>query len=395
MRLKKRLIQSCVSLVLLCSVATGAWSEILSLSGTANTSMLEPGQSQSVVITWTGSATGGEEGGSPLFFDAGEWFDSTGTLLEVSRTRLSPTDLEIPLTGGNTFEFTLRDPQVLSPELLNRALAVGNTIVFRRVFTQDGDRRTGEVVFQIGAPPATREASALIPVALDVRFDSQRTVEVVPNHAALGAYARFHYRGVGLTTLTWELADPSSTSATPLFRTLDVERRYLQRQAAGALIESPLLPAYSAGWYLLRFSVSTDDGAVYRRVIRYYVVDPVAPKSPEGPLAEVQLVPDKPGQLTWASLAGVASYKLEIHTPIHDLSDNRFLKERVLVGVDDQRLKLLAAVYLPANTTTLNWTDIVISDPAQPNARRWRVLAFDAGGDLIGISKLQPLNLKN
>ena len=90
-------------------------------------------------------------------------------------------------------------------------------------------------------PPPTSASRGEI-----LSFDNGSSVRILPRNNAIHAQAELGYNGTGLLQAVWEVADPASTSGTPVYRPLLQVREYLTLGDAKTL-KSPPLPT-NADW---------------------------------------------------------------------------------------------------------------------------------------------------
>jgi len=82
--------------------------------------------------------------------------------------------------------------------------------------------------------------------------------------------AELSYTGSGILRGVWEIAEPSSTSGTPIFHPLTHERKFLG-QIGQVTVYSPQLPSNMTGLYMVRFRITDPATAFTSPIIRYFV----------------------------------------------------------------------------------------------------------------------------
>lgn len=367
-----------------CCLLTAAHTaaDITSLQGSASPSALAPDRDQTVAIVWSGAATGGESS-APLTVDRAELVDQTGSVLLASRRG--------PVVGGISttptvagFDFTFSETLAVTADLLQRALQRGNQMTYRRTFSQGASIVTAQITLTINTMLPGTAAFSLD--TIDLRFDNQRTIEVIPVGQALSAYARLRGQGAGLVQIEWALADPASTAATPVFRTLSNDRRYIARRS-GQLIQAPPLPSHTSGWYLLRLSVQPDAGAVVSRTIQYYVA---GERSRVGTVQNIEIGVDEAGLINWTRLVSAQVYKVEVYAEPQALvhATDVFIEERVIGSEPSTQTRPEFAVYLPGHEHALAISEVRSAGQPIHTPVRFRVLAYDENGVLVGVSAL-------
>ncbi len=89
-----------------------------------------------------------------------------------------------------------------------------------------------------------------------LEFENKTGLIVVTREQTLRAQLTVSYQGNGLLEGRWMVAEPGSTEAQPLFRTLLLVRENLS-SSQRSIIDSPELPTAMTGKYLLQFCVTT------------------------------------------------------------------------------------------------------------------------------------------
>ena len=285
-----------------------------------------------------------------------------------------PLPLTVRLTGVATSAVQGSVPEIfrLAPAAVAAAQKVGvNTLVLARTFSAGPPYVvTATVTISIGGSgsgPLTLSRVAL-------HFDDRTLVRVLRQGEAAVAIAEITYSGSGVFSGLWEVAAPPSTLGEPVFVPLGGASTNL---TAGGLTEvtSPALPSAIAGTYYVRFRVRSPIVSFQSLLLRYAVeqgpaIPPIVVTSPE---AHASFKPDT--RFSWQPAAGATAYRLEFYaadaSPDYEppLSGEWLPAER-----RDSMLSALAQTHLTAG-----------------RGYRWRIVAFDGDGQVVGRSSLYEI----
>ena len=207
-----------------------------------------------------------------------------------------------------------------------------------------------------------------------LEFDDDSNFRVVGKDTALTARAQITTAGKGTLDGVWQVAGPSGSDGSA-FRPVGRVRQVLAGSRR-TVLESPQLPTDRPGIYRVRFLPDTSNtraaGETYPE-LSYSVL------AGAGQPALGLIAPD-PGsavspatQFRWQPVGGAAGYRIE------------FLAASG-AGISDQRLAALDV--LEPQATLRSFTLARLSGTQQVF---WRVLAFDAAGDLIAASPARAL----
>lgn len=296
----------------------------------------------------------------------GNLLDASGRLI-----RLVPVVLNVVGPG--------RVVESLNLAALGVAAAGAGSFLYQRNWA-DGAGNSGQAQARLALVGAS--AGALEIRALRLLFDdgSDQT-RVVDQEGAVTAYAELSFSGRGgVIDYEWLLADPSTTRTTPVFVRIG-QKRMSVRGASPLRIAAPPLPTTRTGPYQLQFrlrepAANAFAGGGGAPLLGYYVRPPTGSAA-----AAVKLIapPERAmlaerGEFRWQALPEATVYQLELY--------------------DTSGKQRLTGVMLPAGSgdalgTAL--TEVARLRLADGCQCRWRVLAFDAQGELRGVSPMQAV----
>ncbi|HHO68048.1 MAG TPA: hypothetical protein ENK12_03355 [Gammaproteobacteria bacterium] len=321
--------------------------------------------------------------------DAGPAVQSPGGVLDDGSTVFLNVDRPLsapagragidPVTGLPVSQtVTLRETLTLPAAVLSRAFNQGVTRLFyTRQFSDANGTLSATLVLHI-----TGSAAAGFNVNyLGLRFEDGSLRRLVERDDALRARAVVRFSGAGQLQGVWEIADPSSASGTPVFRTLRVVRQALFG-GQSATLTSPPLPTGRAGLYRLRLRVTQPRLDQDVPVLHYFV------RGQSGPVVQrIELrepADDAPLRIgtafRWRPLAGVSAYRLEIYPPAS--------------GGDGQPPgRPLTGMLVGGRREALNFSPLAWRHLAPGGRYRWRLIAIDAAGRVIGRSEDRRLRV--
>lgn len=293
-----------------------------------------------------------------------------GRLVDRATGNLLAT-IPVPLSGtapGRSIETVHIDR-----ERLRDAIERGtSSIAYERTWDDGlGGNSTAQVLLMI-----TGSGYGALQVR-DVRLryaDGSDQNRVVDEGSKVSAYAEVSFSGRGgMLEYEWLLADPSSTRSEPVFFRLAQSRMPLSG-VSPLKISAPALPTQRSGPHILQLRIREPNDVSLQPTLAYYVRpsgDGVAALGLLAPPAGASL--GAKGAFQWDAVKDATSYQLEIY--------------------DELRDERLTGVLLPAHagTQATPLTDIARARLPQGCRCRWRVLAFDAAGELRGASELRPI----
>lgn len=281
------------------------------------------GRATSVPIIWR--VTDVESAAAPP--PIGGWVVSstTGTFCYVSGVacvQLGTVSKTISKSHSTTGGIILSIPEsVLVPsEIIFRAHKLGlSSFRYQRTFTPAGASDTGWVTLNIGGSAGTGFGVS----RLALSFDNGAPVRLVSRNDPLQVFADVAFSGSGLLQAFWEVADPTTTSGSPIYRTLRSVNQYLIGNTQ--TLKGPQLPTNTTGLYLVRLRITKPEPGFDAPTIRYFVgqQDKLGPSES----ALLPLVITKPSHLaylgdetrfSWQAVPGARVYQLEIYVVARD-----------------------------------------------------------------------------
>jgi hypothetical protein len=293
-----------------------------------------------------------------------------GQVLEVD-----PLPLTVHLTGVVTSSVQGSTPETfrLTPAAVAAAQKLGvNTLVLARTFSAGGPPYVVTATVTIGLGGSASGPLALSHVAL--HFDDRALVRLLRQGESAVAIAEITYSGNGVFSGLWEVATPPSTQGEPVFVPLGAANTNL---TAGGITEvtSPALPSAFAGTYYVRFRVRSPVVPFQSLVLRYAVeqgpaIPPIIVTSPE---AHATFKPDT--RFSWQPAPGAIAYRLEFYA-----ADAAPDFEPPLSGE-----------WLPAERRDSVLSALAQTHLASGRGYRWRIVAFDGDGEVVGRSSLYEI----
>jgi hypothetical protein len=326
-------------------------------------------QDATLAITWrlTTDAThiDGAESAGGEFYDA-----ATGARLDANTVPVGA------LTGGGLLVY----PEMLTipaPQLAQWHARGVRLLGYRRTFASRAPpTQSAQVLVSLTGTgiEAARQARSgeLALQRLDLEFESGRRIEIVERGAHLVARLTILYAGSGTLRGRWEIADPAGAES-PQFRVLTIVRAALGGQQQYTL-ESPPLPTFISGRYVLRFcaepqAAGADCASAETTVQTLYAVTPGEEVPLLRGLAPNNLPVDGSTHFQWAAVDGVTTYQLQIFRAADP--------EPVFVGG-----------MLLDETVTRTALSATTRAKLEPGRRYlWRVTAHDRDGRMIAHSE--------
>ncbi|MEE8482343.1 MAG: hypothetical protein V3S12_03230 [Acidiferrobacterales bacterium] len=250
---------------------------------------------------------------------------TTGTfcyVVTVACITLGTVSKTISKTHSTLGTITLSMPEsVLVPsEVVFRAHKLGlSSFRYQRTFTPGGTGDTGWVTLNIGGSAATGFGVS----RLALSFDNGAPVRLVSRNDPLQAFADVAFSGSGLLQAFWEVADPTSTSGSPIYRTLRSVNQYLIGNTQ--TLKGPQLPTNSTGLYLVRLRITNPAPGFDAPTIRYFVGQQGKPGPSESSLLPLAVI--GPSHLeylgdetrfSWQAVPGARKYQLEVYAVARD-----------------------------------------------------------------------------
>ena len=285
-----------------------------------------------------------------------------------------PLALTVRLTGVPTTSVQGNAPETfrLTPAAVAEAQRLGvNTLMLARTFSA-GAPYVATATVRIGLGGSGSGPLALSRVAL--HFDDRTLVRVLRQGESAVAIAEITYSGNGVFSGLWEVAAPPSTQGEPVFVPLGGASTNL---TAGGITEvtSPALPSAIAGTYYVRFRVRSPVVSFQGLVLRYAVeqgpaIPPIVVTSPE---AHASFKPDT--RFSWQPAPGAVAYRLEFYA----------------ADASPDYEPPLSGEWLPAERRDSVLSALAQTHLAAGRGYRWRIVAFDGDGQVVGRSSLYEI----
>jgi hypothetical protein len=286
-----------------------------------------------------------------------------------------PLPLTVRLAGVATSSVQGNTPETfrLAPAAVAEAQQLGvNTLVLSRTFSAGGPPYVATATVTIGIGGSGSGPLALSRVAL--HFDDRTLVRVLRQGESAVAIAEITYSGNGVFSGLWEVATPPSTQGEPVFVPLGGASTNL---TAGGITEvtSPALPSAIAGTYYVRFRVRSPVVSFQSLLLRYAVeqgpaIPPIVVTSPE---AHATFKPDT--RFSWQPAPGATAYRLEFYS----------------ADASPDYEPPLSGEWLPAERRDSVLSALAQTHLAAGRGYRWRIVAFDGDGEVVGRSSLYEI----
>ncbi len=387
--------------------AAPVWAAITSVTAIPGQANVAIGRSTTLTVTWSLFVTLGattatcSSGTHTIASSQGVLIlDVDGTITRIIPHRLSKT---VNLATNSTV--TLTETYTVPPDVVALVRKLGRAqLSYYRAFTDTGTDNVTACGGNNGSQNLYVTGSSAAGFSVErmaLHFDDDSTVRLLARGAKLHASADVTYGGAGQVVGVWEVADPTSTLGTPVFRPLQVVRRHLG--AGGqATLHSPQLPTDQLGLYVLRLRI-TDPGVAFDiPEIRYFVMNegdlpkPPAPMNQTAPDDNSSIGPQT--RFGWSAIDGAKVYQLELYAvPRRSVADT--LPD--LGGgaaADSGATKIsgppLTGMVIPADRTETVLSPVTLGHLRAGGDYVWRVLAVDADGRVVGASPLRRLRFQ-
>jgi len=388
--------------VLLALSATPAWANITSVVAVPSSANVAVGRSTTVTVTWRVTADSGCGLGLNTVSSTQGVLDPDGLHRPIVRPLRGTYNVTTATANVSTvlsFTETFSVPADVVDYLRRNG---ATSVTYLRPFTetlnnQVCDTNSGQITLYF-----TGSAGAGFSVdRLSLRFDDDSTVRLLARDGKLSATADVTFAGSGLLSGVWEIADPSSTLGTPVFRPLTLVRQQL---AAGGRVtlHSPALPTNRLGLYLLRLRITDPQLPYETPMIRYFVMNEADMPRPPAPMN--QTAPDDNSnvgpqtQFGWTAMDSAKVYQLEVYSmPAASVGDG--LPD--LGGGSDAEKNAakisgppLTGMVVPAERTRTVLSALTLGHLRTGESYLWRVLALDDQGRVVGASPLRRLRFQ-
>lgn len=350
-----------------------------------------------VTVVWRG-AVGGFAGSTTVRSNAGLFrIDARGAQQTLGTRPVAVSAVVAASPTGGVSPFEIVETFALPQTVVEAARQAGaDRILYQREFSESAggvDRNNGRVAIPVppvapptappgGPPPAAPPAdtapaaSALRVERLQLRLEDGRPFALVAAGAHLSAVAGLRYAGSGLLDAVWEIAEPAAAEAGELaFRPLQRVRRYL---GAGrdVVLQSPPLPTGQTGPYRLRLRLVQPPVDFPPPELAYQVQAAAAVRPAPQRIALLEpaegAVLHRDTRFAWQPVPGAWAYQLELY-------------EAGVPGAPPA-----SGIVVPGRAAETRLSAPVLARLAS-GRYRWRVIAVDAEGRLVGESPLRAI----
>lgn len=387
----KRLVTTAI-VTALTSTAANTEASVTSVSATPTSQTVPFGQSSSRSLIWN-VTDNSSPGTSTVSSNGGTFRDVciTGTALGAISTPLSSSK---PGSFGNTFHNISETVLVPSSVVIRAQQSGASAVFYERTFTPGFGGNTGCERFDI-----TSSAAAGFSISREaLSFDNGAPVRVLEKKQPLRANAEINFNGSGMLQAQWEVADPTSSSGQPTFRSIGTVRQYLVGSDTQT-ISSPTLPTEISGLHLARLRITDPAPGFDMPVIRYFVADsrtaavrPAVPLGLTSPPNQMLFTGDT--VFAWDTIPGARAYQLEIYAKPRTAGDT----------LPDLGNSTAAAPVLPQTPPVAGMivtgaqTRTALSESARTHLVSgqnylWRVLAIGTDGNVIGESAVREVRM--
>jgi hypothetical protein len=302
--------------------------------------------------------------------------------------------VDTSLEAAGSGPFVLRESLQLDADTVRRWQADGlQRVVLERSFADPatGGGAVGRVVLRLSGSQleALREGapSELVVVSVRLEFDTGNNTAIVERDTDLRAGLTVQHTGTGILRGRWQIAEPGSSEAIPVFRNLALVNKQV-RAGQRSHLRSPALPTARPGVYLLRFCVAgadpviaTDDaqcpnaGQVVHATYQVHAQAGFSVTRIRG-LAPDRARLDSAGMLRWNTVPGAATYQVQIFE----------FAPRATTGDEPPEPRFVAGMLVPGDAGATRLTALARSRLSPERRYLWRVTAHDEAGVTIGAS---------
>jgi hypothetical protein len=385
-----------LALSFLMAVGSTAQANIVSVATTPGTAQVAVPNGSTVTLNWQVRRANTIRPPKQVIFSNSGTLTIGGTTVATIGTRVSKVNLT-PV-GSATIETiteTLRIPRNVAVQMAKNANLV---VTYNRAF-DDGSGFTASGGIRL--IPSTTSNVALEIRRLDLFFEDQSRVKVLPADEDLVALAELNYDGTGTAQLEWQIAEPSSTRGSLVFRRLQVLRRSLAGRGRVTL-KSPLLPTHSHGLYIIRLVATDPELQFDTPELKYFVVPrkeaTTAPAGQRiglsGPAEGAVLTTET--EFSWKQTPGAAVYQLEIYPVRPDRpivpGTVQSIGGELLIDPDELATRPITGIVLPGDQNSISLKAYSLAHLEAGRAYLWRIKAIAGNGAVIGESPLRQIS---
>ncbi len=320
----------------------------------------------------------------------------------VNGTVLGTVNKTLSRFAPNTTPVTMTESLLIPRDVIYNAFKAGASrigparIVYVRAF-DDGDAPDLGAVVNVAIDIASPSAASFSVSRLAMSFEDNAIEKIADENQFLRAKAVISHTGSGVVRGIWEVADPSSTAGTPVYRPLTRVSEFLSAGGDKTLL-SPRLPTDAPGLYLVRFRVTDPELFDSAPVLRYFVQQAPTPREPVTQVAPPHLaLLGKETRFVWQPIAGVRAYQLELFQqglPVELPSDAAPVDEpRAIDPRPGAALAPSAGLLVPGDQTSVPLTLLTRAHLDAGRTYLWRVLAIGPQGTVIGESPLRAIRV--
>ncbi len=351
-----------------------------------------------MTVTWFVTTSSAPAPSFTMSSSSGQFFaPGPGIVLGTVNTTLSSV-----VTGpvGVSATTIITEVVTVPQEVSVMAIRAGvSTLVFRRTFTDGVAPGPLSANMMIGGSGSAGFAISRMALA----FDDGAVVRIVPQKSRLRAAADVSYSGSGMLSGYWEIAEPASTSGTPIFRQLLSVAQGIGGSER-AKVTSPDLPTEIMGLYMARLRVTAPPPGFDPPVLYYYVGEP-KPGTPFAFMPMTVMNPpnqayvDSATQFSWQPVKGARAYKIEIFANTEMATNNLpELGGDSVTGDPQLILRALSRPPMAGMLVTGNQTQTTLSASTRAKLQQqhsyfWRIQAIGADGVMVGEAQVREFRV--
>ena len=371
----RSIIKLC-SILLFLAVSSNGWA-VQSVSVSPSKQTISTASS-TISITWTIKGT------APTASTA---FSNNGFFIGPDGSTLGTTGFTETTSSCLVTDCTLAESVTIPASVISQALAKGwSYFNYQRTFEQPTGTSSAAVNLVLIGAAGTFNISRI-----GLRFNDYARVKVVSANRPLRVMADISYTGSGTFKAQWEIAEPPSTSGSPMFRNFRTVREQFSGTGRTTLL-SPPLPTHHPGKYLVRLTV-TDPTLVFTTPeIRYNVGDSTRRQYRRPPLAllkPISVIAPAPGaniqqktEIQWRALNGAAkAYRVEVFA----LGEKPLPAPGQTIVSPNHRV-MVTGIMVKSDIRKTELSSLVRSHLKAGHSYQWRVVAIDGKGEAIGVS---------
>lgn len=234
-------------------------------------------------------------------------------------------------------------------------------------------------------------------------FDDGAIVRIVPLKSRLSASADVSYNGSGMFSGYWEVADPGSTSGTPIFWQLQSVSQGLGGTGR-VTMTSQDLPTDIPGLHMVRLRTTDPLPSFDPPILSYYVGDP-KPGSPFAFMPMTVMYPpskayvDAATQFSWQPVNGARAYKIEIFANTEAQTGNLPELGGASMAEDPQLISSalshppMAGMLVTGKQTQTTLSASTRAKLQQQHSYFWRIQAIGQDGTVVGEAQVREIRV--